>query len=381
MLAVFAFFLKRKNSISPLFKQYLNLSFLIFLAIDAGVLVKKIFIVSQPEKHRIANQDEILKTSPDIYFIVADEYAGNKGLINICKYDNTFFLNKLRQRGFFVADSSSANYNSTPFSMASVLNMNYLDMTDEQLERGDHTEALKSIFENEVVAFLKQLGYSIHNYSIFDLKEQFAENKNAFVPSRTALFTSQTFFDRFKKDVWINALRMAGLKGILRNYLFENLRYNQKTFQETIDLTRLEEKKPKFVYTHLEMPHFQYYYDADGKLYPDSVLWNEQPGNTKTYVEYLQYTNKQLLKLIDEILRNNKSIPVIVLISDHGYRSFPKGTISHAFSNLFSVYLPDKNYKHFNDSISNVNVFRALFNTLFDQQFSMLENKTINVGN
>ncbi|MCW3118423.1 MAG: synthase family protein, partial [Chitinophagaceae bacterium] len=66
--------------------------------------------------------------------------------------------------------------------------------------------------------------------------------------------------------------------------------------------------------------------------------------------------------------------------SDHGYRCFPAGTVSHAFVNLFSVYLPDKNYIQFNDSITNVNVFRALFNTAFDEQFPMLESKSFTVG-
>ena len=45
-------------------------------------------------------------------------------------YDNSEFLNSLRQRGFYVADCSQSNYAYTEFSLTSSLNYDYLDNLD-----------------------------------------------------------------------------------------------------------------------------------------------------------------------------------------------------------------------------------------------------------
>lgn len=371
--------LKKKLSISYRINTYFNFLFCILILIDSGYLVVKIFsLASRQEKVLI--QPGIRQAKPDIYFIVADEYGGNKGLTEICNYDNTAFLNTLGQKGFFVAANSKSNYNLTTFSMASILNMDYLSLKKEQLEKADHTKALGFIYSNKVVSFLKDSGYTIYNYSIFDLKDQLAENKNAFVPFRTELLTSQTLVDRFKKDVWLNAAQIFNLRGVLRRSLYENLRYNQEIYKHSMAITRSQDSTPKFVYTHLEMPHFPYYYDSHSTLYPEEFLWKNQPGDTGTYIEYLKYTNQELLKLIDEILKKNRTPPVIILMSDHGYRCFPAGTVSHAFDNLFSVYFPGRNYNQFSDSMNNVNVFRATFNSIFNTKFPMLESKRITVN-
>jgi len=107
---------------------------------------------------------------------------------------------------------------------------------------------------------------------------------------------------------------------------------------------------------------------------------NIDPGDRAKYIQYLRYTNTVLLKIVDEIIQSNKTPPVIILMSDHGFRWLPGGDDTYAFSNLFSIYLPDKNYGLFNDSITNVNVFRALLNAKFCQQLPMLKDTCITIG-
>lgn len=377
--------LKKKDGFSRKLTVYLNLLFLIFILTDIVVLVQKSFSVSNIEMNGLSRKSIFScrkNNLPDVYLIIADEYAGHKDLADICGFDNTPFLDSLRRQGFFVANNSRSNYNYTTYSMASVLNMDYLPMNEKQINKADHTYALKLIFNNKVTSFFRKAGYKVYNFSSFDIKDQPSRNNNTFIPARTTLFTSQTLVSRLKRDVWLNAARIFNLRTVLVKSLYENLKYNQHIYHNAINNLQVSDTVSAFAYIHLQMPHYPYYYDKDDNLYPLEEISNDAPGNTKNYVQYVQYANKQILNLIDEIFRNKKEPPVIILMGDHGYRSYPDGfDSSYVFLNLFSVFLPDKNYSQFNDSLTNVNVFRMLLNSAFCQKLPLLKDTSITVHN
>ena len=60
---------------------------------------------------------------PDVYYVILDRYANSWTLANLYGYDNTPFLEALRERGFYVADEAWANYFKTAFSVSSSLDM------------------------------------------------------------------------------------------------------------------------------------------------------------------------------------------------------------------------------------------------------------------
>jgi hypothetical protein len=318
------------------------------------------------------------KKLPDVYLIVADEYAGIKNLADVCGFDNSPFYDSLRMRNFFVASHSRSNYNYTTYSIASLLNMEYLPLNKKQVEKADHTYALNRILKNKVTSIFRKAGYQIRNYSAFDIGTPDILHTNSFIPSRTTFITEQTLLSRLKKDVWMNAIRILGFRKILRYYLLENLRYNQKIYELAVQNIRRADARPEFVYIHLQLPHYPYYYDSSGRLYPLEKISQDTPGNTKSYVQYVQYTNPILLTLIDQIFKHQVAPPVIILMSDHGYRSFPEKLGNRVvFLNLFSVYLPDKNYHLFHDSVTNVNTFRLLFNSAFNQALPLMKDSTL----
>jgi len=64
---------------------------------------------------------------PDIYYIIVDGYARDDILLDLYDYDNSEFINFLQDMGFYIATESRSNYNQSDLSLASSLNMTYLD--------------------------------------------------------------------------------------------------------------------------------------------------------------------------------------------------------------------------------------------------------------
>jgi len=62
---------------------------------------------------------------------VLDRYANVGTLAEVYGFDNSGFLNQLGAEGFYVANESCANYVRTSESLASSLNMEYIDYMDE----------------------------------------------------------------------------------------------------------------------------------------------------------------------------------------------------------------------------------------------------------
>jgi hypothetical protein len=155
------------------------------------------------------------------------------------------------------------------------------------------------------------------------------------------------------------------------------LKNNTKLYDLTKNLVLENNNKPKFVYTHLMLPHYPYYFDKYGHSYPYNTLIEGQQINQKHYIEYLQYANNKLIHLITYIQSNTTKPTIIILMSDHGFRHFTTHTErKYQFMNLNAVFLP-KDYKPFPDSLSNVNLFRVLLNNVFHQKLPMLKDSTV----
>ena len=68
---------------------------------------------------------------PDVYYFILDSYGRRDGLAQAYGFDNMEFLNALEERGFYVAKCSQSNYVRTEISLASSLNMMYLQELDD----------------------------------------------------------------------------------------------------------------------------------------------------------------------------------------------------------------------------------------------------------
>jgi hypothetical protein len=189
------------------------------------------------------------------------------------------------------------------------------------------------------------------------------------------LITGQTFISRISKELRFLLVTKLKSPAQIRKDAYFNKNNNDRLYDLTIKTAKEKSSQPKFVLTHLMMPHYPYYYDRNGNEFPFETLAEGKQVNQQHYIEYLQYTNKKLLELVDQIITNATQPPLIILMGDHGFRHFT-GAIDpkYYFINLVSVHLPSHDYSAFNDSMTNVNLLRTVLNTSFEQRLSALKN-------
>src|SRR4030095_12294418 len=165
-----------------------------------------------------------------------------------------------------------------------------------------------------------------------------------------------------------------------REQAYQNLQFNDAIIDLTKKIAAEKTSTPKFIYTHLMLPHSPYYFDSKGHPSPLSKFTGKNRWNEKDYIEYLQYSNGKILELVDHILSFSYSPPIIIILSDHGFRREQENVNPlHEFINLNAVYFPDKNYQLLYDSITNCNEFRVVFNSYFNQHLPLLKDSTVNL--
>jgi hypothetical protein len=368
-----------KKTVNGKLVYFLNLLFIIFLVLDTGSLITK--MISGDRRQPLTGKEFIPCDScahPDVYFILADEYAGDKELKGVFQFDNSPFTDSLNALGFHLVRDSYSNYNYTPFSLASILDMNYLSLTDTNRTGTDLLYAYDKIRDNRLIPFFQSMGYRFYNYSIFNFEGSPARVQENFLPVRLRLITSQTFINRIQRDLGFNLITTFHSLSALKSATYSSRYNNEHIYDLTWKLAGEKTAEPKFVYTHLMMPHYPYFFDSSGNARPFDKLVEGSQGNKADYLSYLQYANKKLLALVNHILQSSSAPPLIILMGDHGFRHFTTPVSRpNYFLNLDAMYFPTKNYKGIRDSISMVNQFRIILNSQFNQKLPLLNDSTI----
>ena len=371
-------FFKRTNLKFYRAAKYLNMLFCLLLFVDCVQISIKAF----KEENRKNNFSNIQVQSginkPDIYLIIADEYAGATELEELYKFDNSKFKDSLKALGFYFIENTNSNYNYTLYSMASMLSMNYLDSIDEVYEKKDIASCFSRINHNYFLGYLQKQGYEIENLSIFPLNDVPSVSENIFPFMGTNLITHQTFFSRLSRDLGyhlVTSLKIKYFAEITKKHHYKELRNNMMITKQLLQLAQKNNVVPKFTYAHLTMPHEPYYFDKNGNEY---TVYTKNTIELRTrYIEYLQYSNSKYLQLLNAILNSAKDNSIVLFMSDHGSRLFTEPTeTKYQFSTINAIYLPDKNYQQFYSGISNVNVLRTLLNSVFNEKLSVLQDKS-----
>jgi len=114
-----------------------------------------------------------LKKKPDIVLLLLDEYAGTSSLRSFFQFDNSDFTEKMKSIGFQEVDQAGSLYNLTIFSMASLFDMQPLELLSTDVSNlASWRKGIQHINRNIWTASLQTNGYKIHNASIFPFNDQ-----------------------------------------------------------------------------------------------------------------------------------------------------------------------------------------------------------------
>lgn len=362
---------------------YLNLLFIILVLIEGGYVV--VNAISDRSTQLTTNNLELKKIDrdqkPNIYFFILDEYVGSSTLKNHFGFDNKVLNNALRERSFFVPLTPNSNYNYTPFSVLSILNMDYVRGYDKKdLYSGIAVnKCVKAIEHNLLTSFLANNDYRIINNSFFRIGHESYIPK-LFLPTEERILLDKTFANVLWNDL-LCSVHSNRFHFLIRDGIARIEMYNRAVYEKTIQNIN-KGNVSQFMYSHFMMPHFPYLRTKDGKLRDLGRAYKEsnETRNIKSYVEYLQYCNSIILELIDKISDMDPGA-IVVVASDHGIRAAPKGDrFFNEFNNLLAVRVADGKYDGFTDSMGMVNVFRCILRNQLHQKIPLIENKMVNVN-
>jgi hypothetical protein len=161
--------LVRAPRLREIFRSALMLYMAIFLCLNVVKssvhMTKNIYdLTAIPPKADILDQARVdPATAPDIYFIVQDAYASADTLQRLFGIDNTPFIGYLRDKGFYVAEDSHSSYSQTMLSIASTLNLDYIqsDIVLPHSDFSDRRPAIDHFMRPRLVEFLMANGYDI----------------------------------------------------------------------------------------------------------------------------------------------------------------------------------------------------------------------------
>jgi hypothetical protein len=318
------------------------------------------------------------RIKPNIFFIILDAYANNSTLEQVYHYDNNDFIEQLRQKGFFVNESSVSNYAYTFLSLASSLNMQYLDSLSSNAGNTSRDETLlyPLISDNTVARLLKKEGYA---FLYFDSGWAVSRDSDAAdeVIRCTGLNEIQTVF--LRTTILNPFVETLSLKGVRTRVLctFEQLKMVGNTH-----------KPPYFVLAHIVSPHPPFVFEADGSMPAQpglskipKALWRKR--FQEAYLSQLSFINTKVLDFIDVVQCGTNVRPIIILQADHG-PAFPadlemdptETIIKERMGILNAIYVPKECKCNLDEKLTPVNVFRVIFDGCFGTRYSRLEDRS-----
>lgn len=321
---------------------------------------KSIWAIDEP----IVPADWKPQTPPsgrNFYYLVFDRYANSKTLQKYFGFDNSKFYTELEKRGFVVDRNALTSYPMTAPQMSSVLNMRYLSATF-----GSIADYFPPLQEHRVGKLFQTAGYKFLYYG------------NLYAPLRSSRIADWNMRVSFMPCEFADSMvALTPLRPLIgRAYKY---RLTMSKFAQVAESA--ESSDLKFVYAHFLVPHPPYAFAADGSALSE---WNrETQREQELYIGQLIATNRLMLQLIDKILANSDTKPVIILQADEGPYLMAgdasltrEDKIEKRTGILNAFYIPDADIRaKLPQTLAPVNTFRFLLKEYFGAPIELLPNR------
>lgn len=325
---------------------------------------------------------------PNIYYLILDGYARGDVLAELYGFDNNEFYQYLKKKGFYVAERSCSNYAQTVLSLASSLNLDYLDklITNLNTESADRSPAYNALRQNQVFKLLKNQGYKIiviaSGYHLTEIKEgadiylDFGYQPNQIL---------NTLWDSSPLLLFCSLPEKWSQYYLHRKRILSAFGYLQEVRQL---------QAPFFIFAHILCPHPPFVFDRSGGNLNQHAAFSFNDGSAligdgglgrlqyvQEYKDQLEFINEKLKNAIEAILAQSFLPTVIIIQADHGpgsmldWASAGNTNLNERMRILNAYYFSDNDYRDLFPEITPVNTFRAVFNHFFDAAYDQLPQK------
>jgi Sulfatase len=295
---------------------------------------------------------------PDVYYIILDGYTRGDMLLREYDLDISGFIGQLEEIGFYIPPCAQSNYAITALSLASSLNMNYLDQVIPQthIEPDNWIPFSEPIRHSQVRKIFSSMGYKTVAFGSTDWWwTQIPDADYSFMPTSSNVGTLIDFSNISQFEVFF-----------LKTTILRSLEGSSDVIVAKKILITLDELEnvpslpgPKFVFVHLQAPHDPYVFNPQGDIV---ITKSENPG----FPNEIQYLNKRIVPLVQAIINRSTVPPIIILQADHGW------DLDARMANFNALYFPNGGNKKLYPTLTPVNTFRLVFDTYFGQEFPLL---------
>jgi len=301
--------------------------------------------------------------NPNVYHIILDEYTDNEILMKKFGYNNSVFIEYLKQNNFIVPEKIFSISPSTPNELSSILNMEYsksLGWVSDNYKKMNNNKVMSVFSENHYTIIETNSMMRYKNFSHVD--ENLCYNTN---------FINSEFLDQLLN------------KSIIR-YFMEKHQENTRrdTVRCTFDaLTQIPTtlERPTYVFAHLYVPHPPFLFGPNGESVTpdhDEISGLQSWENPEGYVNQLIYATSEVSKVIDNIIEKDPSA-IIIIQGDTGTLTGTDLNIKKTFDDIYqahSILYAIKINESINpQKINPVNTYRIIFNHIFDSNYDLLD--------
>ena len=328
---------------------------------------------------------------PDIYWIILDAYGRSDYLDYAYGYSNQEFITFLQSQGFFIAGKSRPNYPQTELSLASAINMDYLDAFAADLQNTDNRNPLTDILQHSTLRdALERAGY---RFVALPSAAMFAQFRDADV----YLSINGSDINEFEGLLLSTSILALPIEAFDLNVPIPSYSLHRRTIAYELEMLKSVPAMPgpKFVFVHILAPHPPFVFDSEGNPVQSDRPYNmgdaegfqgsgEEYANG--YVDAVKYLNHEMEQAIVAILEKSTTPPIIILQGDHGpgdhYNTLEldTGCLWERYSILNAYYFPDQKYASLYPGITPINSFRVVLNTFFGADLDLLEDRNYFAG-
>lgn len=319
---------------------------------------------------------------PNIIYIVPDRYGGINQLKKYLNYDNSSFLNALKDRGFIIGKDSRSNYPETYASILSTLNSSYIIEPNDIKKTKDW--AYPAITNSHAYSNLHDLGYKLYNVNNWWEGTRFISNEEFNFYSEY-IAPEKNLLSYYLKEKTPFASILRKLSESLFNKpsnLFIDIRFRcdiqKNQFKQLSNLTQVK-NNGIFAFAHFIIPHPPYMLNASGECDKTTIHYTfpDKEINKTKYIESLKFFNDQILNTFDEMLKTNKNF-IFIIQSDEGpkpcfYEDQCDDNWDLKTSNINAFYASNKLKIDENDLKTPINNFIYIYEYLLDIDIEKLD--------